>query len=56
MKTFLNFVQNIFMIKNDETMKVGLIQFRRPVVKAAEKEVSITKKDVKLSDLMRRAG
>ncbi|HNW26349.1 MAG TPA: hypothetical protein PLG15_02645 [Candidatus Gastranaerophilaceae bacterium] len=56
MKEFLNFVQNIFMIKDDETMKVGLTQFRRPVIRPVEKDVSIRNKDVKLSDLMRRAG
>lgn len=56
MKEFLDFVQNIFMIKDDETMKVGLTQFRKPFVRPVEKDASITKKDVKLSDLMRRAG
>lgn len=56
MKDFLNFLQEIFMMKNDNSVKVGLTQFKREEVKPRLKEVSIRNKDVKLSDLMRRAG
>ena len=57
MKDFLNFIQEIFMIKKeDSSVKVGLSQFKREEIKPRLKEVSIRNKDVKLSDLMRRAS
>ena len=55
MNEFLSLLQDIFMLKQDNK-KVGLTQFKREVVAPAPKDVSIKTKDVKLSDLMRRAG
>ena len=58
MDKVLNFLQEIFMLKKDDGIKVGLTQFKiieeTPVEKKTD--VSIRTKDVKLSDLMRRAG
>ena len=56
MSDFLNFLQDIFMIKKDDGMKVGLSSFKKPVASPMQKEVSIRNKDIKLSDLMRRAS
>ena len=56
MDKILNFFQEILLLKKDENVKVGLTQFRTPVLKPVEKEVSIRTKDVKLSDLMRRVS
>jgi len=57
MKELFNFLQEIFMIKADNSsVKVGLTQFKSEEIKPRLKEVSIRNKDVKLSDLMRRAG
>lgn len=57
MEKVLNFLQDIFMLKKDDGIKVGLTQFKqlepKPTIK---KDVSIRTKDVKLSDLMRRAS
>ena len=57
MKDFLNFLQEILMMKKEDGIKVGLTQFK--TIEAAtprKKDVSIRTKDVKLSDLMRRVG
>ena len=57
MNEFINFIQEIFMLKKDDKMKVGLTQFRKQeVITPVRKDVSICKKDVKLSDLMRRVS
>ena len=56
MKDFLNFLQDVFMLKKDDGIKVGLSSFKKPVVKPLRKEASINTKNVKLSDLMRRAS
>lgn len=56
MANFLDFIQDLLMIKKDGEIKVGLTQFKKPVVEPIKKEVSIRTKDVKLSDLMRRAS
>lgn len=56
MGDFINLIQEIFMLKKDNSVKVGLTQFKRDVYKPAPKQASIRNKDVKLSDLMRRAG
>ena len=56
MSEFLNFLQDIFMLKKDDGIKVGLSGFKKPAVAPLHKEVSIKTKDVKLSDLMRRAS
>jgi hypothetical protein len=56
MNELLSLLQDIFMLKKEDNQKVGLTQFKREVVAPAPKDVSIKTKDVKLSDLMRRAG
>lgn len=58
MDKVLNFIQEVLMLKKDDGIKVGLTQFRMPEETPVEKkqDVSIRTKDVKLSDLMRRAG
>lgn len=57
MNEFFNFIQEIFMIKKDDNIKVGLTPFRKEKqVAPIRKNVSIRNKDVKLSDLMRRVS
>lgn len=56
MMKFLDFIQDLFMIKKDDGIKVGLTQFKQPTIEPIKKEISIRTKDVKLSDLMRRAS
>lgn len=56
MNEFLGFIQEIFMLKKDDSIKVGLTQFRKPSVTPIKKQPSINNKDVKLSDLMRRVS
>lgn len=56
MDKFLSFLQEIFMLKKDDGMKVGLSQFKNEVVEPVRKEVPLKRKEVKISDLMRRAG
>lgn len=56
MDKILNFLQEILMIKKEDNIKVGLTQFRKPVIQPVQKDVSIRTKDVKLSDLMRRVS
>lgn len=56
MNEFFGFIQDIFMMKKDDNIRVGLTQFKKPTVQPIRKEVSIRNKDVKLSDLMRRVS
>ena len=57
MNKVINFFQEILMLKKDDGIKVGLTQFKSvEELKPQQKEVSIRTKDVKLSDLMRRAS
>lgn len=57
MGKFLSFIQEILMIKKDDGIKIGLSQFRtQEISPVRKKDVSIRTKDVKLSDLMRRAS
>lgn len=51
-----NLIQSILMLNKDDGIKVGLTQFKPADLPPIEKEVSIRTKDVKLSDLMRRAS
>ena len=56
MSEIFNFFKNIIMGKDSNEMKVGLSQFRTSTTPIfAEKKSSIDSKNVKLSDLMRRA-
>ena len=56
MGNFLNFIQELLMLKKDDSVKVGLTQFKSATPLPPKKDVSIRTKDVKLSDLMRRAS
>ena len=56
MNEFLNLLQDIFMMKKEDSLKIGLTQFKREVVRPLPKDVSIKNKNVKLSDLMRRVS
>ena len=54
MENFLKILQKCFIFEK-EPQRIGLSQFKEPV-ESPKPEVSIKNKDVKLSDLMRRAG
>jgi len=57
MKEMIKFLKEIFMLKQEGDMKIGLSQFKTvtPVEKAAKKVSTPVKTEVKLSDLMRRS-
>ena len=54
METLLKLIQKMFIFEK-EPQKIGLSQFKEPA-QTPKEEPSINKKDVKLSDLMRRAS
>lgn len=54
MGQILNLIQKIFIFEA-QPQRIGLTQFKEPVI-SEKRTVSIKKKEVKLSDLMRRAG
>lgn len=58
MNKIFEFISELLMIKKDDGMKIGLTQFKADEVvqPLRKKDVSIRTKDVKLSDLMRRAS
>ena len=56
MINFLDFIKELLMLKKSDNIKVGLTQFKEIKPKVVVKEVSITNKNVKLSDLMRRVS
>lgn len=57
MDKVLNFLQEILMMNKDDGIKVGLTQFKQPEPKTpVQQDISIRTKDIKLSDLMRRAS
>ena len=49
-----NILKKIFIFEK-EPQKIGLTQFKSPISEKEPKGPSLKKKDVKLSDLMRRA-
>ena len=55
METFFNIIQKI-LIFDKEPQRIGLSQFKETSEPVKKKEPSIKNKDVKLSDLMRRAS
>ena len=57
MNEVINFLKEIFMLKSEDNIKVGLTQFKAqtPIEKAAKKQIVKQKTEVKLSDLMRRS-
>jgi len=57
MNKIFNFLSDLVMSKHDDGIKIGLTQFKtQEFAPARKKDVSIRTKDVKLSDLMRRAS
>lgn len=54
MEKIFNILQKCFVF-DKEPQRIGLSQFKEPV-ESPKKEPSIKNKDVKLSDLMRRAS
>ena len=57
MKEFILFIQDIFMLNHRTDKMIGLSQFKDGVTDPiSETEVSLKTKNVKLSDLMRRAS
>ena len=55
MNIILNLIQKIIIFEK-EPQKIGLTQLKEPVIIKKEEETSLKSKDIKLSDLMRRAG
>lgn len=57
MQEIITFLKEIFMIKSEDKIKVGLTQFKTvtPVEKQAQKPLIKPQSEVKLSDLMRRS-
>ena len=55
MNSILNLIQKCFIFEK-EPQKIGLSQFKEPVEQPKKEQPSLKNKDVKLSDLMRRAG
>ena len=55
MEIFFNIIQKIFIFEK-EPQRIGLSQFKDSSEPVKKKEPSIKNKDVKLSDLMRRAS
>lgn len=55
MNLILNLIQKCFIFEK-EPQKIGLCRLNEPSENQKQKEVSIRSKDVKLSDLMRRAS
>ncbi len=57
MNEIIKFFKEIFMLKSEDSIKVGLTQFKTatPIEKASKKKAEPAKKEVKLSELMRRS-
>ena len=55
MKKFMTFIKGILLINNNDNRRVGLSQFKENTVDFSINSNSITNKDVKLSDLLRRS-
>lgn len=57
MNDIIKFLKEIFMLKSEDSIKVGLTQFKTvtPIEKAVKKQTAPQKSEVKLSDLMRRS-
>lgn len=58
MNKIFGFISELLMINKDDGMRIGLTQFKAQELEpiSRKKDVSIRTKDVKLSDLMRRAS
>ncbi len=58
MSGIFNFLKEILMLKESDSVKIGLSQIREKKITAtrSKRTVSVKPDDVKLSDLMRRAS
>lgn len=57
MKEIIAFLKDIFMLDNEQKIKIGLSQFKtQKPVKEPAKKVTRLEKNVKLSDLMRKSA
>ncbi|MCM1265670.1 MAG: hypothetical protein NC200_05670 [Candidatus Gastranaerophilales bacterium] len=54
MKKFVTFIQDVLLINDNNSRRVGLSQFKERQNDFSINKDSITSKDVKLSDLLRR--
>lgn len=54
MKKILSFLQGMLLLNNDSDNRVGLSQFKENSTDFSLNTNSITNKDIKLSDLLRR--
>ncbi len=53
----MNFLKDLFFPNSTENnTKIGLAQFKKEKTKPINRDISITTKNIKLSDLMRRAS
>lgn len=55
MKEIINFIKDIFMIKQQDETFIGLSQFKYSKAPVIENKPQVKKADVKLSDLMRKS-
>lgn len=55
MRKLVTFIQNALLLNNNDNRRVGLSQFRDTEADFSINKGSIGSKDVKLSDLLRRA-
>ena len=55
MRKLVTFIQNALLLNNNDNRRVGLSQFKDPAVDFSVNKGSIGSKDIKLSDLLRRA-
>ena len=56
MNIIFDSIRDLFFGKNNDTIKVGLSQFKKVSMQTREKTMPRRTKEVKLSDLMRRAS
>ncbi len=55
MKEIINFIQEILMIKKQDTTFIGLSQFKYSKAPIVEEKAPVKKREVKISDLMRKS-
>lgn len=55
MKEIINFIKDIFMLKQQDETFIGLSQFRYSKAPVIETKTPVKKSDIKLSDLMRKS-
>lgn len=55
MKEIINFIQDIFMLKDEDKTFIGLSQFRYSKAPVVENKPPVKKSEIKISDLMRKS-